>query len=366
MKVPWSRPDLQVAETRAVERVLRSGWLGMGKVTAAAETAIARYLGARHCVFVNNGTSALLAAYLAAGWGPGDEVLVPTYTFVATVSAMVALGCRPVLIDCDPGTMNVDPAEVERVAREHPDAKGLVVVDVAGLSCDLDPLERIAAEHHLTLVEDAAEAFGGTYRGRYLGTRPHATIFSFHIAKQVTAVEGGAVVTDDRKLAEACRRLRSHGEGPQKYIHTSLGLNLRPTDLNSAIALAQVRRTSTFLRRHREYARRYQERLAPYCSFQTIPEYAGDPTWMVFQILAPDRRTRDRLEARLRRRGVQTRRAFPPMHQQPYLRERFSFGKYPHADWVYDRVLSLPMGNGIRPEEIDYVIDRTVEFFRTG
>lgn len=366
MNVPWSRPDLQATETRAVERVLRSGWLGMGRVTESAESAIAQYLGARNCVFVNNGTSALLAAYLAAGWGPGDEILVPTYTFVATVSAMVAIGCRPVLLDCDPGTMNVDPEEVDRVAHEHPNAKGLVVVDVAGLPCDLDPLARIARERNLTLVEDAAEAFGGTYRGTHLGARSHATIFSYHIAKQVTAVEGGAIVTQDRRLAEVCRRLRSHGEGPHKYIHTSLGLNLRPTDLNSAIALAQVRRTTTFLRRHREYARRYQEGLAPYLGFQKIPDYAGEPTWMVFQVLAPDRRTRDRLETRLLKRGIQTRRAFPPMHQQPYLKERFVFGAYPHADWVYDRVLSLPMGNGIRSEEIDYVIDQTVQFFRAG
>ncbi|MGI0052942.1 MAG: DegT/DnrJ/EryC1/StrS family aminotransferase [Thermoplasmata archaeon] len=366
MQVPWSRPDVAAAETRAIAGVLKSGWLGMGPVTEAAEAAIARFLGARHCVFVNNGTSALLAAYLAAGWGPGDEILVPTYTFIATVSAMVVLGCRPVLIDCDPATMNVDPEEVRRVAAEHPKAKGLVIVDVAGLSCDLDALGEIAQERQLTLVEDAAEAFGGTYRGGYLGARRHATIFSYHIAKQVTAVEGGAIVTQDGRIARACRQLRSHGEGRQKYIHPELGLNLRPTDINSAIALAQVRRTGTFLRRHRDHARRYREGLARFLNFQSVPEYATDPTWMVFQVLAHDRKTRDRLEAHLLKRGVQTRRAFPPMHQQPYLRRRFSFGKYPHADWVYDRVLSLPMGNGIRTEEIDYVIDQTVRFFRSG
>jgi len=366
MKVPWSRPELTQAETQAVDRVLESGWLGMGEVTEAAESAIGKYLGARNCVFFNNGTSALMAAYLAKDWGPGDEILVPTYTFAATVNSLVVMGCRPVLIDCDPGTMNLDPVEIGKVARKHPKAKGLVFVDVGGLPSDLDGIRDVARDHHLDLVEDAAEAFGGEYRNEKVGIRKHATIFSFHIAKQVTAVEGGAITTSDKALAERCRRIRSHGEGNRKYIHSDIGLNLRPTDMQSAIALAQVGRADAFLQRHQDYARRYIDGLRNVVDFQAIPDYVTQPTWMIFQILTKNRRERDRLDRHLNAAGIDTRMAFPPIHQQPYLKRRYKFGSYPNADAVFDRVISLPMGNGLREEEIDYVIDQTKSFFRTG
>ena len=364
MQVPWSRPELNASESEAVDRVMASGWLGMGTVTAAAEKAVAKYIRAREAVFFNNGTSALMAAYLALDWGPGDEILVPTYTFAATVNALVVLGCRPVLLDCDPTTMNVDPKEVERVAQRHPKAKGLIFVDVGGLPCDLDGLRDVANAHHLATVEDAAEAFGAEYRNARVGARDHATIFSFHIAKQVTAVEGGAITTNDRTLAARLRRIRSHGEGDQKYIHPDIGLNFRPTDLHSAIALAQIERVDEFLKLHERYAQKYFDGLGKYVEFQKVPEYATAPGWMIFQVLCRDKRVRDQLDEHLNDAGVDTRRAFPPIHQQPYLKGRCISNGCPNADQVFDRVLSLPMGNGLREDEIDYVIDRAVEFFR--
>ncbi len=362
--VPWSQPDLGPEERRAVEAVLDSGWLGMGPRTKEFERGLCEYTGAREAVVVNNGTSALIAALLANGIGPGDEVLVPTYTFAATVNSLLAVGARPVLLDCDPRTFNVTPEIVESELRDHPDARGLMFVDVAGQPCDLDALVELAHARSLVLIEDAAEAFGAAYRGRRIGGAEHTTVFSFHIAKQMTSVEGGAVVTHDGEVAARARLVRSHGEGTEKYVHVAFGLNFRPTDLLSAIGTVQLRKVDRYLALRGELARRYRDFLAPYLRFQEVPEFVTQATWMIFMGLAADREERDAYLRWLSTHGIDTRIPWPPVHVQPYYARRFGASIFPSADDVYARVISLPMGNGLTLEQVQSVVECSLDFFQ--
>jgi perosamine synthetase len=364
--IPWAAPDVGARERAAIDQVLATGWLGMGPKTKEFEGGLCAYTGARTATVVNNGTSALLTAYLAHGIRPGDEVLAPTYTFVATVSALLAIGARPVLIDCDPLTLNVDPDEVERVAKAHPQAKALVFVDVDGQPCDIDRLREIARARSLPLIQDAAESFGATYRGRPIGGYDHTTIFSFHIAKQLTTVEGGAVVTNDTEIAERCRLIRSHGEGPEKYVHIAHGLNFRPTDLQSAVGLVQLARVDQFLAHRDRLAQRYRQELADVLEFQHVPSFVTRATWMIFVALCHDAAERNAYNAWLRERGIDTRIPWPPVHQQPFYLARFGPQSLPHAERAYARVLSLPMGNAITDEQVAAVIECTREFFASS
>ncbi|MGA8302774.1 MAG: DegT/DnrJ/EryC1/StrS family aminotransferase [Thermoplasmata archaeon] len=361
--MPWSTPDLSDEELRAVEQVLKSGWLGMGPRTKEFEQGLCEYVGAKEAVVVNNGTSALLTALLATGIGPGDQVLAPTYTFVATVNAILALGAEPVLLDCDPETLNVTPETMEAAIQNHPKAKALVAVDVAGQPCDIDSLVEVSHRHGLPLIEDAAEAFGARYRGKAVGGYGHTTVFSFHIAKQMTTVEGGAVVTNDPEVASRCRLIRNHGEGPEKYVHVALGLNFRPTDIQSAIGIVQLRKVDRYLRLRREIADRYRDSLPRTLRFQKVPEYASHPAWMIFLAFCRDRAERDDYVRWLNSRGIDTRIPWPPVHCQPYYVSRFGPSIYPAADAAYARVISLPIGNGMSMEQIHDVIECSAAFF---
>jgi perosamine synthetase len=365
MKIPWSTPSIGVDEVAAVNRTLSSGWLGMGPKTKEFEEVIRDRTHAREVIALNNGTSALLAVYMALGIGPGDEILVPTYTFVAPASAAMVLGARPVLMDCDARTLNVTPEAIQEHLSGRKKVRAVVVVDVGGQSVDLDPITELCQDHKVPLVEDAAEAFGGAYKSRPTGKGGHATVLSFHIAKQATSVEGGAVSTDDTGLADRVRLIRSHGERKQKYVHEELGLNLRPTDLLSAIGVEQVRRLDQFLTTRHAIAKVYIQGLSDWLEFQEVPSFVSQPTWMVFFAMARNRKTRDDLVDSLSRQGVDTRIAFPPIHQQPCFLRRFP-GKgerYPVADSVFERVLSLPMGNGMTLEQAHEVVSATRAFF---
>jgi perosamine synthetase len=362
--VPWSEPDVGEEEHRAVQAVLESGWLGMGPKTKEFERGICEFTGATESVVVNNGTAALVTALLANGIGPGDEVLAPTYTFVATVNSILAVGARPVLLDCDPRTLNVTPEIVESELRDHPDAKALLFVDVAGQPCDLDALTELAHRRSLTLIEDAAEAFGAGYKGRTVGGSEHTTVFSFHIAKQMTTVEGGAVTTGDRAVAARARLIRSHGEGRDKYVHVAFGLNFRPTDILSAIGNVQLGKVRRYLKLRDELARLYQNDLGKHVEFQAVPSYVSQPTWMIFMALCRDREERDAYIRWLSTHGIDTRIPWPPVHAQPYYVKEFGASIFPAAERAYSRVVSLPMGNGLTADQVQAVIDCSLAFFQ--
>jgi perosamine synthetase len=364
-KVPWSIPDIGDDEKKAVVEVIESKWLGMGPKTKELEDNIRSLVGAKYCVVVNNGTSALIAALLANNIGVGDEVLVPSYTFIATINSIIAIGAKPVLVDCDKKTFNVSPEQITKTLNKHPRVKGLIFVDVAGMPADIDAIREIAVKNNLVLIEDAAEAFGAMYKNKMVGSFDHTAIFSFHIAKQVTMVEGGAIVTGDPEVAERCRLIRSHGEGTEKYIHIDIGLNLRPTDIQSAIGIVQLKKVNKYLYIREKVAKIYISELKEVLEPQYVPDYVTRHPWMLFLCLTKTKSERYSLNKFINEYGIETRIPWPPVHLQPYHRGRVGNVYCPNAEFVYEHILSLPIGNAMTESEALSVVDAIKAFYKT-
>lgn len=354
--VPWSRPSVGKEEAKMVNDVLGSGWFSMGRLVREFENKFSMYIGAKHSVMVNNGTSALIAAYLAAGIKPRDKVLVPSYTFIATVSSLVLLGAQPILIDSNESTFNVDPQTIESALARKEDCKYVVVVDVAGMPCDLDAIEEVCNRHGAILIEDAAEGVGAEYDDRMVGSGNHPAIFSFHAAKLLTAIEGGMVVTSDDDFAEQVRLIRNHGEDPtRKYWHLRLGLNLRPLEIQAAFALPQLEKVDRFVKNRGRIARLYDESLSNVLTPQAVPRYVSVHPYMLYMGLSASKPKRDSLVKRLERSGVDYRIPWPPAHEQ-FVRTRLA-PRCKGAERIFSKVISLPMYNDMSEEDAQVVIE---------
>jgi dTDP-4-amino-4,6-dideoxygalactose transaminase len=351
--IPWSRPDIGPEEMDAVLKVMRSGWVTQGAVTQKFENMVARYCGVKHAIVVNNGSSALLCALMAHGARPRDHVLIPDYTHIATANAPKLLGCRVSFVDVDKDTFNLNYLEVERALRRYR-PKFLVAVDIAGLPNDMDTLSRLAKRYRTTLIIDAAESLGAEYNHQRVGSHGQTAIVSFHAAKQLTTVEGGAILTDAPEIANRCRMIRSYGEDSRsKYVSKLLGMNFRSTDLLSAIGVAQLRKLERSLSRRDKLVRIYKEELQTMFTFQKVPSYATKHANMLFLALARSSSIRDKLRRHLQRKGIETRIPWPPIHRQNEF-NKLDTG-FPVSSFLYQRALSFPLFNTMKDSEAEHV-----------
>ena len=347
--------------------VLASGWLTQGPRVAEFEARFAERVGARAAVAVSSGTAGLHLALVAAGIGPGDEVVVPTLTFVATANAVVQTGARAVLADVDPRTFNMRPSDVERVL--SPRTRAVMCVHQLGLPCDLEALEALCRDRGLCLIEDAACAVGATYRGRVVGA-PHGrlAVFSFHPRKILTTGEGGMITTADEALAARLRRLRQHGLGASAHERHAgegrlagesceeVGWNYRMSDVHAALGLAQLGRLDELLATRRAQAERYDAALVGDPRFVT-PAVPGDRghVYQSYQLLLGEGGAeRDQVVGRLQARGIAARRGLMLCHRQaPYADQK---GPFPDAESVAERALFLPLFHELTAAEQDEVI----------
>ncbi|OGN84010.1 MAG: hypothetical protein A2X23_04025 [Chloroflexi bacterium GWC2_73_18] len=350
--IPLSRPDLGPEEERAVLEVLRSGMLAMGRRTQAFEEAWAAYCGVRHAILMSNGTVALEAALRAHGIGPGDEVITASFSFNATVSAILLTGARPVFVDVREDDFCIDPAEVD--AAVTPRTRAIVPVHLYGLMADMDPLETVARRHGLLIVEDAAQAHGATYRGRKAG-RFGTAMFSLYATKNLMTGEGGFATTDDDAVAGAIRLYRNHGMRV-RYHHDALGSNFKPTDIAAAIGLAQLARLDERNERRRRNAARLTAGLAGYL-VPRVPE-GREHAWHQYTMRFPGER--DPVAAALTERGIDTLIYYPiPIHRQAYLQAILPGAAdqpLPVTDRLAAEVLSIPVRPNLTDEEVDAVI----------
>lgn len=357
--IPMSAADLDESDIQAVLDVLRSGRLALGPRAAQFERAMAEYVGVRHAVAVASGTAALHLIVKALGIGPGDQVLVPSFTFAASVNAFLYEGAEPVFVDLEPDTCNLDVADLER--RITPRTRAIMAVDVFGHPADWEALERVAARHGLALIDDCCEAIGAEYRGRRLGSFGAAGAFAFYPNKQMTTGEGGMVVTDDPRLAELCRSYANQGRSEMGawLRHERLGYNYRMDELSAALGLSQLARLEDFLVRREAVARSYGERLARVEGVQAPrvrPEVRM--SWFVYVVTLAEGLDRDRTLEGMERDGVPARGYFAPVHTQPYIRERFGdlTGLLPRTEAMARRTLALPFHNWMNGDEIDQVL----------
>ena len=356
--IPVNEPVLDGNERKYLNQCIDTGWISSeGPFVGEFERRFAERVRRKHAVAVCNGSAALEAAVAALDIGPGDEVLMPTFTIISCASAITRLGAIPVLIDCDPRTWNMDPVSIE--ARITARSKAIMVVHIYGLPVDMHPVLDIARRHSLLVIEDAAEMIGQTYHGRPCGSFGALSTFSFYPNKHVTTGEGGMIVMDDDALAARCRSLRNLAlEGPRRFVHQELGWNFRMTNMQAAVGLAQLERLDEFVARKRRIFSRYLELLDGVAGLQLpVPrtDYAENVNW-VFGTVIEDSVPFDAVEAmaRLAKLGVGTRPFFWPMHEQPVFRKMgmFEGERHPAAERIARRGFYLPSGLALTDEQM--------------
>lgn len=369
--VPVCEPLLLGNELKYVTEAVSQGWISSsGAFVAEFERRFAAYLGVRHAVTTSSGTAALHLALVAAGIGPGDEVIVPDFTMMASAAAVCYTGAKPVFVDCERDTWNIDVNQLAGKISER--TRAIMPVHIYGLSCDMGPLNALARERGLLVVEDAAEAIGSRYAGALCGSLGDLGCFSFFANKVITTGEGGMVVTNDDVLAEKLRYFKNlcfPMTGPRRYVHEHVGFNYRMPNTSAAIGLGQLERVDEYVERRRNNARRYDARLRGQRGITTPVEPAGfvNSYWM-YSILVEDDfgRSRDEVMEGLREQGIETRSFFVPMHRQKAL---IDFGcdvdgSYPNADYVSSRGLYLPSGSNLTDETIERVCDALLSLRR--
>jgi perosamine synthetase len=348
-RIGLARPDVGDEEIEAVSRVLRTPILTNGPETVGFEREFADLHQAEHGVAFANGTVALVALYAAFGIGPGDEVIVPSLTFVSSATSIVYAGATPVFADVDPDTFNLDPADVAR--RLSPRTKGILAVHYGGQAADMTELSAVAADAGVVLLEDAAEAHGARYRGRPVGTWGAAGMFSFTPTKNITTGEGGMVITGDGDLAGRLRLLRNHGQ-VSRYEHAILGCNWRLSEMQSAMGRAQTAKLDAILARKRTLAADLDRCLDPVPGVQApVVRDDRDHVHMLYTVkLTADAARRDAVINDLAQQGIESRVYFPPAHRQPVFGDQPI--DLPVTDDLAGRILSLPIHSLLTPDEV--------------
>jgi perosamine synthetase len=361
MRIPLSAPDVTAAEVEAVSAVLRTSQLSLGPKLEEFEQATARYIGTSHAVAVNSGTSGLHLCMRALGISPGDEVIVPSFTFIAVANAARYEGATPVFVDIDPRTLNLDPAKIEQAIT--PRTRAIVVVHTFGCPAALAEILEIAARHRLSVIEDACEAFGAEYEGRKVGSFGDACVFGFYPNKQITTGEGGMIVTNDPRIAVLSRKLRNQGRGAagEWLEHEELGYNYRIAEPSCALGIEQLKRIEAILERRAAVAREYQRRLEghPDLELPPIALVRRRISWFVYVVRLRGHRApahRDEVFAAMASRGIACGRYFAPIHLQPaYRTQPHRCMDLTHTELIAPRTLALPFFNRITDEQIEEV-----------
>ena len=372
--IPLSRPDITQREIDAVVDVLHTDTLSIGPKAVEFEQQCAKLAGRRHAIAVSSGTAGLHCAMLAANFKPGDEIITTPFSFVASANCILYVNAKPIFVDIDPVTLNLDLDKVN--AAITPQTRGIVGVEVFGHPGGMPELEQIARNHDLMLIEDACEGFGGHAGKRAIGSFGRAGVFAFYPNKQITTGEGGMIVTDDDAFAATCRSLRNQGRDGMAWLaHQRLGYNYRLSEISAALGVAQMHRLEEILEGRRRVAHHYMDRLMT-SRFVTLPTLTTDDvmSWFVFVVRLSDLFApgdRDAVMNMLREQGIGCNNYFPPIHLQPYMVEKFGYkaGDFPVCEYVSARTLALPFFSRMSGKQVERVcatLEKTLEKLLTG
>ncbi len=361
-RIPVCEPYLGGREAEYVRDCLDTSWISSaGKYLTQFEAGFARYCGCEHGITTTSGTTALHLAIAARGLGPGDEIIMPTFTIAATVFAALYAGATPVLVDADPDTWTMRVDDI--AARVGPRTRAILPVHIYGHPCDMDPIRELARRHDLWVLEDAAEVHGAEYKGKKCGSLGDAACFSFYANKIIATGEGGMVVTNDGAFAERCRSLKNLAfSRDRRFLHDAVGFNYRMTNLQAAIGVAQLEKVDEYVALRRRHGARYTALLRGVEGLRLPVErpWARNVYWM-YGVVVEDGFgcSRDDLMAGLAERGVETRTFFIPMHEQPVFHQRalFRSEQYPVASDLGRRGLYLPSSTGLTEDDLAYVVD---------
>ncbi|OYU95049.1 MAG: perosamine synthetase [Bacteroidetes bacterium B1(2017)] len=353
IKIPVYQPALNGNEKKYVNECLDTTWISSkGKFINEFESSFANFIGIKYAASVSNGTVALHLAMIALGIGPGDEVIVPSLTYISSVNAIVYVGATPVFIDSLPDTWQMDPADLKRKITAR--TKAVMAVHLYGHPCEIELIDEICKANGLFLIEDCAEALGSKYGDRHVGTYGDISTFSFYGNKTITTGEGGMVVTNDETLFD--RSIHFKGQGLAKhrqYWHDVIGYNYRMTNICAAIGLAQLEQIDGFLKRKREIAKFYEQNIVnPKVEFHKEKAGLTHSYWMC-SVLTPDSNLREELREKLAKEGVETRPLFYPVHTMPMYSQKYQ--KIPVAENLGWRGINLPSYPGLSNEELSLI-----------
>jgi perosamine synthetase len=361
MNIPLSRPDVTSDDIEAVVDVLQTPYLSLGPKIEEFERAVCEFTGARYATAVNSGTSALHLAVRGLGIGPGDEIITTPFSFVASANCALFEQARPVFVDIDPVSFNIDPGQIEAAVTGR--TKAILPVHVFGRPASMDQIAGIARRRGLRIIEDACEALGAYWKDRHVGTIGDAGTFAFYPNKQITTGEGGMLVTDDARLDELFKSMRNQGRGASGawLQHQRVGYNYRLSDIHAALGISQLRRVAAILARRAAVAEMYRDRLANLEELE-LPAYElpdSRLSWFVYVVRLKNARRgeRDAMLAYLRSRGVACSDYFSPIHLQPYFREQgYRPGQFPVTEAIAASTIALPFFTKLSEQDVDDVV----------
>lgn len=347
-----AKPDISQNEILAVKKVIESGWLGQGEITKRFENDLSTYFESQ-AVTVNSGSSAILCSLLAMGIKPGDSVAVPAFTFLSTSSVPKILGAKIIPVDIDKNTLNINLDDLEKIL-EHKKIDYLIFVDVGGLPNDIDRINKLAKKYGFKILEDAAEAIGSKYKNKKLGSFSHPTIFSFHIAKLITTIEGGCITGKNKAFIKKISAIKDIGREKPGYVHHHIGSNFRTTDVQSAIGREQLKKIEKYVKRRNVIADRYREEIKS-INFQSIPSYVTRNGYMFFFGIAKNRTQQQKIIKRLINKKIDSRNAWLPINLQPCNPELRKY-KCKNSEEIYNKVFTIPIYNTIKDSEVNQII----------
>ena len=361
-KIPYSHQWIDNKDIKEVVKVLKSDWLTQGPKVEEFEKAIAKYCNAKYGVAFSSGTSALYAAYKTAGIKEGDEVVTTPLTFVATSNMISVLGAKPVFVDVEQDTLNINPELIERLITSR--TKAIATVDFAGVSCDYDKILKIAKENKLLLVEDACHALGTEYKGRKLGSFADIAIVTFHPVKHITTGEGGVALTNNKNFYEKLKIVRNHGiiKKPEKggwyYEVKEPSFNFRITDIQCALGISQLKKIDRFLKRRREIIAKYNKAFKDVKEIILPTEKNYLKTARYIYPIQVKKQNRKKVFGNLQEQGIGIQIHYMPLHLHPFYKKRFEYkkGDFPIAEEYYERAITIPLFPKMTNREVDYVI----------
>jgi len=360
MFIPLSKPDISDLEKKYVNEVLDCGQLSMGEKTELFEQQFTQHLQVKYAVAMNSGTSALHVAVKTLGLKAGDEVITTPYSFIASGNCLVYEGVKPVFVDIDPLTLNIDTTKIEQAIT--PRTKGILAVHIFGQPCNMDHIIEISKTYNLHVIEDACEAIGATWNGYPVGLLGSAGVFAFYPNKQITTGEGGVLVTNDKNVYEMASALRNQGRSLKSewLDHQYIGYNYRMSELQAAVGLGQMERLDQILLKREEVALRYKELIDEYNIPVSTPKILPNcrVSWFVFIIILPKHVKRDRVMDHLSNNGIQSKPYFPSIHLQPSFKNYFGYqvGQFANCETMSERTLAIPFFNNITLEEQTHII----------
>lgn len=360
MNIPLSKPDITALEKKYILEVLASEQFSFGEKLNSFERAFCSSFNTKYAVAMNSGTSALHVAVKALGLKKGDEVITTPYSFIASSNCLIYEGVKPVFVDIDPMTLNIDTNQIEKAIT--PNTKAILVVHIFGQPCNMDDILAIANKHNLYIIEDACEAIGAKWNDQYVGLIGDVGVFAFYPNKQITTGEGGMLVTNSEKIYKLASSLRNQGRNidSEWLEHQYIGYNYRMSELQAALGLAQIERLDEILEKRKTAAENYLNLIKKYQLPLQTPKQLPQSTisWFVFIIILPEKINRDMLINALARENIQTKPYFPSIHLQPSYKLLFNYqeGTFPNSEKASSNTLAIPFYSKIKLKEQEHVI----------